>query len=99
MVVLLFFGLGSATYMALLARSRYVPKALAMLGLVGSAGAAVFALTRMLFPALVADAVTAVSGLPTVALVALGVIMVPLALFEFAFGVSLLVKGARAAAD
>jgi hypothetical protein len=95
MILLLFFGLGSTTYMYLLVRSRYVPRALALVGLVGSAGAALFALTRMLFPAIVAAAFAAVRTLPTVALVLLALVLAPVLLFEFAFGLWLLVKGVR----
>ena len=51
MILLLFFSLGSAIYMFLLVMSRYVPRALALVGLVGSALVALFALTCMLFPA------------------------------------------------
>ena len=95
MIILLFFGLGSATYMYLLVRSRYVPRALAIVGLVGSASAALFALTRMLFPTLIASAFEAVRALPTVALVLLALVFVPILLFEFVFGLWLLVKGVR----
>lgn len=95
MILLLFFGLGSTTYMYLLVRSRYVPRALALLGLVGSALAALFALTRMLFPAFIAAAFAAVRSLPPVALALLALVLAPLLLFELVFGLWLLVKGVR----
>lgn len=95
MVLLLFFGLGSTTYMYLLVRSRYVPRALALLGLVGSALAALFALTRMLFPAFVAAAFAAGRELPPVALVLLALVLAPILLLELALGLWLLVKGVR----
>jgi hypothetical protein len=95
MIVLLFFGLGSTTYMVLLVRSRYIPKALALLGLGGSALVALFALACMLFPAFVAPAVVAVRALPAIALAALAVILLPLLSFEVTLGLWLLVKGVR----
>jgi hypothetical protein len=94
-ILLLFFGLGSTTYMYLLVRSHYVPRTLALVGLVGSALAALFALTRMLFPALVAAAFAAARELPPVALAFLALVLAPILLFEFAFGLWLLVKGVR----
>ena len=95
MIALLFFGLGSTTYMVLLVRSRYVPKALALLGLAGSALTVLFVLTRMLFPALVVAAFAAVRALPTVALASLAVLVVPILSFEITLGLWLLVKGVR----
>jgi hypothetical protein len=97
MILLLFFGIGSTTYMYLLVRSRYVPMTLALLGLVGSALAALFALTRMLFPSFIDAAFTAVRGLPPVALVLIGLVLAPILLFELAFGFWLLFKGVRTA--
>jgi hypothetical protein len=91
MIVLLFFGFGSTTYMVLLVKSRYVPKALALLGLGGSVLVVLFALTRMLFPASVA----AVRALPAVALGSLAVIFAPIIGFEIILGLWLLVKGVR----
>jgi hypothetical protein len=91
MIVLLFFGLGSTTYMYLLVRSRYVPKPLALLALGGSALVALFALARMLFPASAA----AVRALPPVALALLALIVVPVMAFEILLGLWLLVKGVR----
>jgi hypothetical protein len=95
MIVLLFFGLGSTTYMVLFVRSRYVPRTLALLGLVGSALAALFALTRMLFPALVTAAFAAARALPPVGLALLALVLAPVLLFEFALGLWLLLKGVR----
>jgi Domain of unknown function (DUF4386) len=95
MIVLLFFGFGSTTYMVLLVKSRYVPKALALLGLGGSVLVVLFALTRMLFPASVAAAAAAVRALPAVALGSLAVIFAPIIGFEIILGLWLLVKGVR----
>lgn len=98
MILLLFFGFGSTTYMYLLLRSRYVPRALALVGLVGSALAALFALTRMLFPAFVAAAFAAVRTLPPVALAFLALALAPILLVELALGLWLLVKGVQTSA-
>ena len=95
MMLLLFFGLGSTTYMYLLFRSRYVPRALALLGLVGSALAALFALTRMLFPAFITAAFAAARELPPIALALLALVLAPILLLEFVLGLWLLVKGVR----
>lgn len=94
-IVLLFYSFGSTTYMYLLVRSRYVPQTLAVLSLAGSALVAVFALTRLLFPNIVAAGSTAVRNLPPIALVLLAAIFVPIFLFEAALGLWLLVKGVR----
>jgi hypothetical protein len=95
MVLLLFFGLGSTTYMYLLVRSRYVPRWLALLGFVGSVLVAPFALTRMLFPAVIAWLFAAVRTLPPAAWVLLALVFLPLLLFELVFGFWLLMKGIR----
>lgn len=95
MILLLFFGFGSTTYMYLLVRSRYVPRALALLGLVGSALVVLFALTRMLFPAFIAAAFAAARTLPPVALALLALVLAPILLFELVLGLWLLVKGVR----
>lgn len=95
-IMLLFFGFGSTTYMYLLVRSRYVPKAFALLGLGGSALVVLFALAGMLYPASVAAAFAAVRALPAVALALLALIIVPILAFEVLIGISLLVKGIRA---
>lgn len=96
MIALLFFGLGSTTYMYLLVKSRYVPKALALLGLAGSALTALSVLVRMLLPAFVAAAAAAVRALPAVALVSLAVLVVPIVAFEIILGLWLLLKGVKA---
>lgn len=95
MIALLFFGFGSTTYMYLLVRARYVPRALALLGFGGSVLVVLFALTRMLFPASVAASVAAVRALPAVALGSLAVITAPIIGFEIILGLWLLLKGVR----
>jgi hypothetical protein len=95
MIVLLFFGLGSTTYMVLLVRSRYVPKPLALLALGGSAMVMLFALARVLFPTVVLAPAAAVRELPPLALAALAVIFLPVLSFEIILGFWLLVKGVR----
>jgi hypothetical protein len=95
LIVLLFFGLGSTTYMYLLVKSRYVPRALAFLGLGGSALVVLFVLARMLFPALFVAATAAVRALPAVALASLALVFVPILSFEVTLGLWLLVKGVR----
>jgi hypothetical protein len=94
-IAMVFLSLGSTFYMYLLIRSRYVPKVLAVCGIVMSALGVVGFLSRPVFPAFVAAAGAAVRGLPTVALVALAVIFLPLASFEVILGLWLLVKGVR----
>jgi hypothetical protein len=95
MIVLLFFGLGSTTYMVLLVRSHYVPKPLALLALGGSAMVMLFALARILFPTVVLAPAAAVRELPPLALAALAVIFLPVLSFEIILGFWLLVKGVR----
>jgi hypothetical protein len=95
MIVLLFFGFGSTIYMYLLLRSGYIPRALALFGLGGSALVPLFALTRLLVPAFVAAAFAAVRELPAVALVLLALVVAPILLGEFVLGLWLLVKGVR----
>ena len=92
---MVFFGLGSTTYCYLLVRSRYVPKALAVLGVGLSALALLYFLASIAFPAGVTAAVAAVGALPVVALVLLGIMAAPLLSFEVALGLWLLVKGVR----
>jgi len=94
-VALLFFALGSTTYMYLLVRSRYVPTALALSGVAASALTLLYILARMLFPASVAAASAAVRALPAFALVLLAIIFVPIFAFEVTLGLWLLVKGVR----
>ncbi|HEV3082178.1 MAG TPA: DUF4386 domain-containing protein, partial [Gemmataceae bacterium] len=95
MVMLLFAGLGSTTYLYLLVRSRYVPKLLALLGLAGSALVVLFSLARLLFPAFATLALAAVRALPAIELALLALIFVPLIGFEILIGLWLLVKGVR----
>jgi len=95
MVMLLFAGLGSTTYLYLLVRSRYVPKVLALLGLAGSAQVVLFSLARLLFPAFATLAFAAVRALPAIALALLALIFVPIIGFEILRGLWLLVKGVR----
>ena len=94
-VALLFFGLGSTTYLYLLVRSRYVPRPIALLGLAGSALTVLFVLARMLFPAWEPAAIAAVRALPAVPLALLAMIFVPILAFEVILGTWLLVKGVR----
>lgn len=95
MVLLLLFGSGSTIYMYLLLRSRYVPRPLALVGLVGSALVAPFVLTRLLFPEFVTATFAAARALPAVAQGLIALVLAPLLLFELAFGIWLLVKGIR----
>jgi hypothetical protein len=94
-IAMVFLSLGSTVYMYLLVRSRYVPKALAVCGIVMSALGVLFFLARIVFPAFVAAAFAAVVGLPTVALASLAVIALPFLSFEVTLGLWLLVKGVR----
>lgn len=95
LIALLFFGLGSTTYMYLLVRSRYVPRALALLGVGGSGLVVLFVTARILFPASVVAAIAAVRALPAVALALVALIVVPILAFEAILGFWLLVKGVR----
>lgn len=92
-IAMLFLLLGSTIYCYLLVRSRYVPKALALFGVIGSALGVLSVIVRILFPAFVAATFAAVQGLPAVALALLAVIVVPIFSFEFTLGLWLLVKG------
>ena len=95
LIVLLFVGLGSTTYMYLLLTSRYIPKPLALLGLVGSALVGLFALLRMWFPAFVTAAIPFARSLPLGVRTLLAVIVVPILAFEIIIGLWLLVRGVR----
>ena len=94
-VALLFFALGSTTYMYLLVRSRYVPTTLALSGVTASALILLFILARMLFPEWVTGTAAAARTLPPVALVLLAIVFVPIFAFEVTIGLWLLVKGVR----
>jgi hypothetical protein len=89
-IAMVIFTLGSTVCMYLLVRSRYVPKALAVFGFVGSAVAGLYFLARIVFPAFVAAAAAAARGLTAVALASLAVIFVPIFLFEVTLGLWLL---------
>lgn len=97
MVALFFSGLGSATYMYLLLKSRYVPTWLAVLALAGSIFVAVFAVVPLVFPAAPALTTALVTNLPVGFKLALGVLLVPIIAFEAILGLWLLLKGVRAA--
>jgi uncharacterized protein DUF4386 len=94
-MAMVFLSLGSAVYMYLLLRSRYVPNALAVAGIVMSVLGAVFFVARLVVPAFVAATFAAVRGLPTAALALLAVIAFPFLAFEVILGLWLLVKGIR----
>jgi hypothetical protein len=92
-IALLLLGVGQTIYMLLLLRSRYVPKALPLFVLGASVLFWPFLFGRILFPASVTAAIAGILGLPTAALVLLGVILAPLAACEVILGFWLLVKG------
>jgi hypothetical protein len=95
LIGLVFFVLGSATYMCLLFRLRYVPMAITVLGFVGSALVVLVMVARMLFPALAATASVAILALPTVVRAFLALTFVPILGLEVILGLWLLVKGVR----
>lgn len=76
-----FLGLGSTVFSYLLLESGYIPKALAVLGIVASLVLAVVTLASLVFPGL-----SAVLGLAY---------MAPMGIFEFTLGLWLLIKGLR----
>lgn len=76
-----FLGLGSTVFSYLLFQSRYVPRALAALGIVASLVLAIVTLAIMIFP-----------GLARVVSLAH---MAPMGIFEFTLGFWLLIKGLR----
>jgi len=65
---MLFLLLGSTIYCCLLVRSRYLPRALALFGVAGSALGVLNILASFLFPASVAATFAAVRALPAGAL-------------------------------
>lgn len=79
-----FLGLGSTVFSYLWLKSRYIPRALAALGIFASSVLAIVPLAVMAFPGL-----AAVVGLTY---------MAPMGLYEFALGFWLLIKGIRAPA-
>jgi hypothetical protein len=94
-MAMVFLSLGSAVYMYLLIRSRYVPRVLAVGGIVMSIVGALFFLARLVFPEFVAKSFAAVRGLPSAALTLLAVIALPFLAFEVILGFWLLVRGIR----
>lgn len=76
----IFLGLGSAAFSYLLLESRYVPRALAALGVFSSLLAVMCALITIVFPGFAA---IATAGL------------IPLLIYEIVLGLWLLLKGAR----
>lgn len=75
-------GLGSSVFAYVLLKSRYVPKALAVLGIFASSVLAVVTLTILVFPSL-----AGVMGMSY---------MMPMGLYEVGLGLWLLVKGIKA---
>ena len=94
-MAMVFLSVGSAVYMYLFLRARYVPIALAAAGIVMSVLGAMFFIARLVVPGLVATTFAAVRGLPTVALALVAVIALPFLAFEVILGVWLLVRGIR----
>jgi len=76
-----FLGLGSAAFSYLLWKSRYIPRALAALGIVASLVLAAATLAILIFPGLAAVLTLAY--------------MAPMGIYEFTLGFWLLVKGLR----
>jgi hypothetical protein len=79
-VAFVFLGLGSAVFAYLLLQSRYVPKALAALGIFGALTLSVVTLAIMVFPGLHVLGMTC---------------MLPMGLYEVGLGLWLLIKGLR----
>lgn len=94
-IAMLFLGLGSAVYCCLLVKSRYVPRALALSGIAACALFVPAIFVYFLFPAFFAAGAANLLALPTVALVLLGLILVPIFSFEFTIGFWLLIKGVK----
>jgi len=80
-IAFVFLGLGSALFSYLWLKSRYVPRALAALGIFGSLVLTIGTLIIMVFPALGAVGLT---------------YMMPLGIYEVGLGLWLLVKGIQA---
>jgi hypothetical protein len=80
-----FYSLGSTVFCYLLFRSRYLPRGLALLGLVGSL--------------LVLIGTTAHFAVPHYAAMFMGYYWIPVAVFEVVAGLWLLIAGARIPAD
>ena len=80
-VAFVFVGFGTAVFSYLWLRSRYIPRALALLGIIGSLLLAIGTLAVMIFPAL-----GAVMGMAY---------MAPMGVYEVTLGFWLLIKGIR----
>lgn len=78
-VIFVFLGIGSSIFAYLWLKSRYIPKSLSILGIVGSLLLAICGLANIVFPTL-----TTTLGMAY---------MVPLGIFEVGLGIWLLVKG------
>ncbi|MFL6569000.1 MAG: DUF4386 domain-containing protein [Chthoniobacterales bacterium] len=76
-----FLGLGSAVFSYIWWKSRYIPRALAGLGIIGSLTMAVVSVLIIIFPSLASLGIT---------------YMLPMGLYEFGLGFWLLIKGIRA---
>lgn len=76
-----FLGLGSAVFSYVWLQSRYIPRALAWLGIIGSLILTIFSLATMVFPR-----VWEVMGMAY---------MMPMGLYEVGLGLWLLIKGLR----
>ena len=83
-IAFVFLGLGSTVFSYLWFKSRYIPRALAALGIFGSLVLAIVTLAIMVFP-----------GLSAVGLAC----MVPMFFYEVGLGLWLLVKGLQAPMD
>ena len=81
LIGLVFFGLGSTVFSYLWLKSRYIPRALAALGILSSLVVVIVTLAIMVFP--------------TLAAVVVPVYFAPIFVFEVTLGVWLLVKGIR----
>jgi hypothetical protein len=82
LIALVFFGLGSTVFAYLWFKSRYIPRALAALGIFSSLVVAIITLAIMLFPGLAA--------------VVIPVYFATIFIFEVTLGFWLLIKGIRA---
>ena len=94
-IAMLFLAIGSVIYMYLLVRSRFVPKALGLLGIALYALGILYFSARILFPAWINATTANIQTLPPVALGLLGLVLLPLLAFEVILGLWLLIKGVR----
>ncbi len=81
LIALVFFGLGSTVFAYLWFKSRYIPRALAVLGVFSSLLVASVTLAILVFPSLAAAVIPAY--------------FVPILLFEVTLGIWLLARGIR----